>query len=199
MRLRFSIRTLLVAILLAAVGIVVYQQTIGRDPIRRRSNFTWFENGVGVAERVNTGAWDSHDVIYGPGTHLVLDQSAFDTRTFDGGSSFRASLQMPKDPKVGDVIDFTPIPKDRVSVTFPSEYSETYTFMLPGEFTAFQFGNPLMDWMPSATESNARVKVLAITAKTVRIHVKMRAVLPEWGDLELDREFTVNRYSTKPK
>lgn len=199
MRLRFSTRTLLIALLLAAIGIVVYQQTIGRDPIRRSRDFTWYENGVGVAERVHTGAWDSHDVIYGPGTHLTLYESDFDTRTFDRGGNFRASLQMPKDPKVGDVLDFTPIPRDRVSVTIPSEFAETYTFMLPGEFTAFQFGNPRMDWMPSNTESNARIKILSMTASTVRIHVKMRAVLPEFVDLELDREFTVARYSTKPK
>ena len=185
--------------MLSAAGLLIYQRTIGRDPIRRTNRSMWFDAGIGIAERVHTGAWESHDVIWGPGTLLTLDQSVFDTRTFDGGSSFRVSLQMPKDPKAGEVIDFTPIPSDRATVTFPSEFSDTYTFMLPGEFTAFQFGNPLMDWMPSNTESSAHVEILEMTAETVRLHVVLHAVLPEFMDLNLDREFTVNRYKTKPK
>jgi len=185
--------------LVTALGIVLYQQTIGRDPIRRTNNSTWFDDGIGVAERVHTGAWEYHDVIWGPGSYLTLDQSAFDTRTFDGGSSFRASFQMPREVKSGDVIDFTPIPVDRVSVTIPSEYRDTYTFMLPGEFTAFQFGNPLMDWMPSTSESTARVKILSMTDDSVRVHVTMHAVLPDFMDLDLDRKFKIDRRPTKSK
>ncbi|QDT04837.1 hypothetical protein K227x_32340 [Rubripirellula lacrimiformis] len=184
--------------MLSAAGIVLYQRTIGRDPIRRTNNSRWFDDGIGVVKRVYTGAWDSHDVVWGPGTHLILDQGSFDTRS-TGGGSFRASLQMPKDPKVGDVIAFTPIPADRASVTFSSEYRETYTFMLPGEFTAFQFGNPLMDWMPSNTESSAELKILEMTTETVCLHITLHAVLPDFMDLDLNRDFTVTRNSTKTK
>ncbi|MEM8672166.1 MAG: hypothetical protein AAGG48_31920 [Planctomycetota bacterium] len=199
MHLKYSIRTLLFVALIAALGFVLYQRTIGRDPIRRTNSSTWFDHGIGVAERVHTGAWDHHDVIWGPGSHLTLDQSAFDTRTFDGGSSLRASFQMPQDASPGDIFDFAPIPVGRVSVTIPSEYSDTYTFMLPGEFTAFQFGNPFMDWMPSTSESTARVRILAMTDDVVRVHVTMHAVLPDFMDLDLDREFTIKRQSTEPK
>lgn len=183
----------------AALGIVLYQRTVGHDPIRRTNNSTWFNDGVGVAERVHTGAWEHHDVIWGPGSYLTLDQTAFDTRTFDGGSSLRVSFQMPKEAKSGDIIDFTPIPVDRVSIKIPSKYSETYTFMLPGEFTAFQFGNPLMDWMPSTSESTARVKILSMTDDLVRVHVTVHAILPDFMDLDLDREFRIDRRPTKPK
>lgn len=185
--------------LIAALGIVLYQRTIGRDVIRSTNNSTWFDDGIGVAERVHTGAWEHHDVIWGTGSYLTLDQGAFDTRTFDGASSLQVSFQMPQDAKSGDVIDFTPIPVDRVSVTMPSEYSDTYTFMLPGEFTAFQFGNPLMDWMPSTSESTARVKILSMTDDSVRVYVTVHAVLPDFMDLDLDREFKIDRQPTKPK
>ena len=71
--------------------------------------------------------------------------------------------------------------------------------MLPGEFTAFQFGNPLMDWMPSTSESTARVKILSMTDDSVRVYVTVHAVLPDFMDLDLDREFKIDRQPTKPK
>ena len=199
MRPRFCIRTLLVVILLAAVGIVVYQQTVGRDPIRRTNRFTWFDGGVGVVERIHTGAWDSHDVIWGPGSYLTLNHSIRDTSTFDGASSYRASFQMPNDVNVGDTIEFSTIPLERLSITFPSEFDDTFTLMLPGEFTAFRYGNPSMDWMPDSSNSTARVRIIAMDQDSVRVHIEMHAVLPDFIDLDLDQEFTAKRQQTRAK
>jgi hypothetical protein len=199
LRLNYSIRFILVTTFVSAAAIQIFQNTIGRDPLIRTDRSKWYDDGIGIVERVHTGAWESHDVTTGPGSYLKLDQGTFDTNTFDGGSLFEASFQMPRNIKVGDTFEFKPIPTDRPTVTLPSTTNVTYTMMLPGEFTAFQFGNPIMDWMPSDSESNARLEVLSMTDDAVRFQLKLHATLPNFSDIDLNEEFHVSRVATKSK
>ena len=195
MRLKFGIPTLLVLVAVSAIAMFTWKAMIGRDPIRRTSNYRWHDNSTCITDRIYNGAFDYHDVVWGLGACLYLETGAFDTRTFDGSGRYVVSFQFPKDVSAGDVYHFTPIPNDRKAVKVSD--SHTLSAMKSGEFTAFQYGNPVMDWMTDRDPpSTARVTIAAIQADTVDVHVKLHAVLPEMGDLYLDRKFTAVRIPT---
>ncbi len=192
MRLKFGILTLLVLVAVSANAMFAWKATIGRDPIRRTNNYRWHDNSICITERIYNGAFDYHDVVWGLGACLYLETGAFDTRTFDGSGRYVVGFQFSKDVSAGDVYNFSPIPNDRVAVQVSD--SHTFSAMRPGEFTAFQYGNPQMDWMTDRDPpSTAKVTIEAMRSDTVDVHVKLHAVLPEMGVLDLDRKFTAVR------
>lgn len=164
--------------------------------MRRTNNSVWFDDGIGVVRAENAGDWRSHDVLSGSGSYLILGESVIVTDT-SHRRAWGVSFQIDKDVRPGDVIDFTPIPTDRDSITLSSETNDTYTMMMPCEFTAFFRWDPDTLCMPSTSKSNARIKILNMSPDSVRVHVTMHAIVPYLfptdEKFDLDQEFTVNR------
>ena len=164
------------------------------DPIRYTREFEWHDKSVGVAEQIYNDAWKYSDHKAGAGTYLHIHDGAFDTRTFDGGGYTIIGLQLPENLTIGETYQLSPMSLDRSA--FVNDDGDTFSEMQTGEFTAFQYSNPMMDWMTDAySESSATIKILKLNKELAVVHLKLLAVWDELINLEVDREFKLNRIS----
>ena len=175
---------------LVALAIRFWPQPV--DPIRYTQEFEWHDRSVGIAKQIYNDAWESFDRKPGTGTYLYIHDGAFDTRTFDGGGYTIIGIQLPDKLAVGDTFQLSPMASHRK--TFTNDNEDTFSEMQTGEFTAFQYCNPMMDWMTDAhPESSATIKILKLNNEFAVIHLKLLAVWDVLVNLEIDHEIKLKR------
>lgn len=175
-------------LVIASVG--VWFAFIHKGPIRGDRDYYWYDGGTGVLERLWEGRWKRCTVMPGAGAYFTIFHGGFDTRTFDGGWNYQVSFQLPRHIKAGDRFELRPVAVDR---QVSERGSMAIGLIEPGEFTAFCFGNPSMDWMPSDSSSTATVTIKSVGSEGVRAHLKLYARLPEFVDLDIDKTFVFRK------
>lgn len=168
-------------------GPIIYVTKSGDWSIRTTIEHGWYPGHVGVVDRIYFGAWGHFSIEPGEGTFVRLHKNDFLLESFDGGSFFVITFQLPPNPEIGKPYELCAIPVGR-KTTKISDYTDTAR-MRPGEFTAFQYGNPVMGWLPADSKDVATVTVLQVTRNTAKIHVKLNAELKPVFDFDLDDQF----------
>ncbi|MCC9656727.1 hypothetical protein [Rhodopirellula halodulae] len=92
---------------------------------------------------------------------------------------------------MGDKITLSPVPPDRQGESHPHDMR--YTLMLPGEFTAYTFGDHIGSLVANSEIHSSTVNIKAMTADRVVLHADIDVTIPEFYDLKLDRDFTLKR------
>lgn len=193
MRTKFGLLSLIILVAISAISMATWKSLAGRDSIRRTNDYRWYDDSICITDRTYDGAFDYHDVVWGLGACLYLEEGAFDTRTFDGAGYYRIGFQFPREVHVGQTYAFSPVPSDRSATTVSDAH--TFSALQTGEFTVMQYGNPLSDCMTDRDPpSTAEVTIEKMRVNQIVVHVKLHAVLPEMGNLDLNQKYTAKRF-----
>lgn len=165
------------------------------DPIRRTRVLHWFDDAVGVAEKIYDGSWDFQRFKAGEGTFIYIEIGSFDTRTFDGGGYYVIGIQLPHHVWPGESFELDSLAAQRLEQTdLVDGEMITTTRIKPGELTAFQYSNPAMGWMPVDVKSAATIAISKTRPDSVLVKLELNAPLTgSMRRLQLFQEFKLER------
>lgn len=65
--------------------------------------------------------------------------------------------------------------------------------MLPGEFTAYTFGDHMGAMVAKSEIRKSKITIKTMSGDHVLLHAEIDVTIPEFYDLKLDRDFTLKR------
>lgn len=164
------------------------------DGVQTRIEHGWYPNHIGIAERTFLGAFSYYSKKPGAGTMVRLYRSESEVESGFGGSHFEIAFQLPSPIEVGKPYLLRPIPANR-TVTRNSQHTRSSmetAIMRPGEFTALQYGHPMLglafDDDPTST---ATVTIRETDEFETVIHVRLAANLKPAFAFDIDQEYTL--------
>lgn len=186
------IHTLLAGCLLASAC------TAGRDKdttitqypsgqkVRSTIKHRWNVDASATVRKIDTGAWQFARLETGDSIVVRLYHLDFLIGTLDGAAYDEIVFQLPADVRPGQKITLKPMPKGRKARKEGED--DLLAAMKDGEITAFKYANPLMGWMQRC--QIATVEIISIREKEVVIHLRLKAVLDEAYDFDMNQQFT---------
>lgn len=194
---RFAFRTILVLVAIGAVvSIVAAFFAVWRLPARQDDNrpvdrFYWHDYSNGVAKQRRDSGWQYQGEINGSGSCVVLHHSQPQHEKHGQHGGYVLTFQLPMDVVEGNQLTLTPVPATRSGELHP--YDRRFTLMLPHEFTVTTFGDHFGSITARSEIRESFVTVKQMTQEHVILHVQIDVSIPEFYDLKLDRDFTVQR------
>lgn len=194
---RFVVRTLLVLVAITAVaGIFAAFFTVYRLPARQDDNravdrFFWHDYSNGVAKQRRDSGWQYQGQINGLGSCVVLHHSQSQHEKYGQNGGYVVAFQLPLDVVEGDQLTLSPVPATRSGELHP--HDRRFTLMLPHEFTVTTFGDHFGSITARSDIRESFITVKQMTQKHVILHVQIEVSIPEFYDLKLDRDFTIQR------
>lgn len=159
--------------------------------------FEWYDNAVGIARQTSPPFWFHEEIVSGPGTHFTVDHTERSPGSRRAGWYYVLNIQLPPNFQVGDVIEVSPMSSRRAQIT--RKNGKRQSEMLPGEMTAFQFGNPHL--VESISNSNANscgtIQIISVSPNDVMARLQLAVPFTRPGPLTINKDVTFYRVKNK--